>query len=586
MLFIGVILLAAFILFFERGSETSRQQEQRTRTVFATYPESIDRLLLERDGVQIECVRNAGVWRLTQPVNAPVDAGIVAQMIAGLAHVERGEIITAATLRDRGLTPADYGFDKPRARITFKNNRGTFTWLIGRDAPLGNSLYVMPENGSDIVSAPHTLLDLVPLDPAWIRDRILFAGEITTVRGLDLRRPDDLLQLRQTETDGWAMQKPHTGRADKQAVLTLLSQLFSGRIIEFISDEKTDLTTYGLENPLYEITVFTQDEKTHTLLIGIPVPEKPEFNYAKRIESDSIFTVQANWVRELNIQPDRLRSHQILNLPPERTSAITLTHGEQLIELTRTNEQWYVIRPVRWDAANAPVAQLLKTLTDASVLEFIDTPSAEQTAFMKTAPWEIALTADGKSVTLHISEQGEKGLRLVQVNDEPTLFTTDDGIVTDRFADPLFYRSRLMLDVNPSLIEKITTQSGGTNRSVLKTESGSFAAGEADQNVSAQALTDLMWVLNDLRAMRSVDFNPASLTPYGLEQPETALTITLSDTNTIGRIVLVGSKTEDGRYAMIQGQNIVFVVSEETAQMLTRELTVPSEKQAQEPIQP
>ncbi|MFA7368183.1 MAG: hypothetical protein WC334_00930, partial [Kiritimatiellales bacterium] len=60
------------------------------------------------------------------------------------------------------------------------------------------------------------------------------------------------------------------------------------------------------------------------------------------------------------------------------------------------------------------------------------------------------------------------------------------------------------------------------------------------------------------------------------------LTVTLSDTNAIGRMVLLGGKTENGRFAMIQGQNIVFVVSEKTAQTLTRELTVPIEKQTEE----
>ena len=95
-----------------------------------------------------------------------------------------------------------------------------------------------------------------------------------------------------------------------------------------------------------------------------------------------------------------------------------------------------------------------------------------------------------------------------------------------------------------------------------------------------------MWALNDLRVERYVAFNPASLRQYGLDLPQTSLTVSLSDTNVIGRMVLLGAKAEDGRFAMIQGQNIVFVVSEKTAQTLTRELTVPIEKQAEEIKQP
>jgi len=142
MLLISAVLLGAFIWFFERDSGNSLQQERLNRTLFSVYPESIEWIRMERGDVQIVCSKASGEWRMTQPTDAPVNAAVVEKMIAGMAAVERGELISADTLSERGLTPADYGFDKPRARITFKNNRGTFTWLIGRDAPLGEMLYV------------------------------------------------------------------------------------------------------------------------------------------------------------------------------------------------------------------------------------------------------------------------------------------------------------------------------------------------------------------------------------------------------------------------------------------------------------
>ena len=586
MLLIGALLLGGFILIFERGTETSQQQEHRTRTVFSVYPASIEQILLERDGRKIECTKSAGIWRLTKPADAPVDSGMVEKMIAGLARVERGELITAQTLRERNLTPAAYGFDAPRARITFKNNRGTFTWLIGRDAPVGKTLYVMPEGGGDIIAAPRTLLTLVPQDPAWIRDRTLFSGEPAAVRGLDLRRAAGFLQLRQPENNGWIMQQPHTSRADSQPVHLLIEKIYSGRIIDFISDEKVDLTAYGLEKPAYELTVFTQAEQTQTMLIGKPLPEKPEVRYAKRVESDSVFTVPSEWTKELEAEAGLLRSRHVLGLPPERITAIQLTRGEQQIGLLRTNTQWQVVRPVRWDADTEQAGDLLKALTGAVIEKFIDAPSAEQTAQMDAAPWKAVLTADGKTNTLHMSEPGTNGLRLVRYNDEPSFCTTAGSIVLDAFVDPLFYRNRTVLEINPALIQKIMVQNNGTERSVQKTDTDAFATSQPASQVNAEALTDLMWTLNELRAERYVDFNPVSLTPYGLDVPQTALTVTLSDTNVIGRIVLIGAKIENGRFAMILGQNIVFVVSEKTAQTLTRELTVPIEKQAEEIKQP
>jgi hypothetical protein len=583
MLLIGAVLLGGFILLFERGGATSPQQNQKNRTVFAVYPETIERILMERDETQIECTRIAGVWRLTRPADAPVDSGIVEKMISGLAKVERGEIITAATLRDRNLTPASYGFDTPRARITFKNNRGTFTWLIGRDAPVGKSLYVMPEGGGDIIAAPRTLLNLIPQDPSWIRDRTLLAGESAAVRGIDLRRTAGFLQLRLPDSNGWVMQQPFAGRADRQAVHTLIEKLFTGRIVDFISDGKTEPSAYGLDKPASELTVFTQDERTQTLLIGNSPTNKPEQRYAKRIESDSVFTVPAEWVKELEADATALRSLKIISQQADRISAVRITHGEQQIELLRTNTSWLVDRPMRWEADPARSAELLKALTGASIEMFIDTPSSGQVARITAAPWKIELTSDAKTNTLSISEPGENGLRLVQCGGEPSLYAVTGTAIRAAFADPLFYRSRTVLEINPVQIQKITAlRNGLPEESVIKTDTGGFAAGQTDRQINAPALTDLMWALNDLRAERYVSFNPESLQPYGLDQPQTSLTVTLSDTNAVGRMVLLGNKTEKGRFAMIQGLNIIFAVSEETAQTLTRELTVPIENPTQE----
>jgi Domain of unknown function (DUF4340) len=582
MLLVGAVILGLYI-WFERDTRTSHEQDHLARTVFSVYPDTIEQILLERDGVQIQCTKTASSWRLTKPADAPVDSGIVERMIAGLANVERGELITARTLKDRNLTPADYGFDAPRARITFKNNRGISTWLVGRDAPVGKTLYVMSEKGGDIIAAPRTLLNLVPQDPAWIRDRTLFHGEPAAVRGLDLRRTAGPLKLRQPDNNGWMVQQPYAGRADSQPVHALLQKIFTGRIGDFISDGKTGLAAYGLEKPAYELTVFMQNEQTQTLLIGLPLPEKPEMRYAKRVESDSIFTVSAEWSKELELDAGLLRNRHVLGLLPEQITAAQLTFGEQQVGLLRTNSQWQVVRPVRWEAAGKPVGELLKALTGASVEEFIDAPSEAQIAGMNAAPWKVILTAEGKTNTLQIGAAGTNGLRMVRLNDEPAFCTTAAGIIQETFADPVFYRSRTVLEVNPAQIQKITVQkTGETEQAVQKTETGSFAASQPARQVHAEALTSLMWALHDLRAARYVEFNPVSLTPYGLELPQTVITVTLSDTNSIGRMILLGNQAEDGRFAMVQGQNIVFVVSEEAAQTLTRELTVPLEKQAEE----
>jgi hypothetical protein len=585
MLFISAVVLGAFIWFVERDSATSSQQQKIDRTLFSVYPETIDWIAMERGDVQIECSKVSGEWRLSKPADAPVNTTVVERMIAGMASVERGELITAETLHERGLTPADYGFDEPRARIRFRNNYGTFTWLIGRDAPLGEMLYVMSSDGEDIIAVPKTLLNLVPEDPAWIRDRTLFTSRAGAVRGIDLRRPSGFLQLRQTAETGWIMQQPHEGPSDRLSVNTLIEKILSARIGKFIADEQTDLTIYGLEDPAIELTLFAEDGGTQTLRIGKTLPDQPEMRYAKWIDSYSVFTVPSEWAAALELKSDSLRNRQLASGGLAKISRLTVTSGENLTELIRTNGQWQVVRPARWEAEPAAVNRVLEAIAGSVIMEFVDTPDTNQTAQIINAPLMIRFGAEENLNGLRISDPLADGSRLVQRNEEPSFGIIAGELFDTVFRDPLFYRTRTVLQIDPAEIKAVTlTAADGEFR--VEKANGQYAATDRTQKADSTALFELTAELTGLRAERYVAFNPESLNAYGLGNPAARLSITLNSTNVLGQVLLLGDAAEDGRYAMLQGQPIVFVLPERSAKALTQELTQPLEKQTEETAQP
>ncbi len=574
MLLIGAVTLGAFIWFFERNGETSHQKKQRNKTVFAVYPESIHSILTERAGAETECSKASGTWRLVRPTDAPVNTGIVEKMIAGMARVERGELIAAETLASRNLSASDYGFDDPRAKITFKNNRGTFTWLIGRNAPLGDKLYIMAEGAGDIIAAPQTLLNLVPEDAAWIRDHALFRDDMASVCGIDLRRPTGFIQLRRPEGHEWIMQQPHKSRADVVSIHALLEKILAAHVEKFITDEKTDLTIYGIESPAFELTLFTQDEKTQTLRIGKPCQDPPDTRYAKWTESDSVFTVSEEWIKLFDIETDQLRNRHILGAQPARITNLQIARGEQQIDLTQTNGTWQITRPARWIAESSQVKEVLQTLAQVMVLDFVDAPSAEQALRMTNAPWSIRFTENETIHTLRISETTTNKLRLVQRNEEPSLYATDASFIDDSIANPLFYRTKTVLQCDPTKIEKITQQEGEKEWSVQSKEN-SFISTDPTRRIQTEAVFDITTKLLTLQAASYVAFNPDTLTPYGLDKPTFRISITLNGTDTLGRVILLGNVTKHGRFAMLQGENVVFTITDKTAEILTQKVTQP-----------
>ena len=581
MLLISTLLLGAFIWFVDLGSENSLQQAQRNKMLFAVYPDTINWIQLERNDVKFECSKASGDWRLIQPADAPVNIAIVKQMIAGMTNVERGELITAKTLQDRGFSPSTYGFDEPRAKITFRNNKGTFTWLIGNDAPLGEMLYVMSSESDDIIAAPQALLHLVPEDPAWIRDKTLFSASAPAVRGVDLRRENGLIQLRQSDVGEWMMQEPQVSRANLSRAHALIEEILSAQIRTFITDEKTDLILYGLKDPAYELTLFTQDEQTQTLWIGDPLAENPEIRYAKWIESDAVFSVSSEWVATFEQDSDTLRSRQLLNKSAQSITQLNIEHDGQDVELLQTNQTWKITRPARWETEPTHVALLLASLEMTVIEEFVDLPTAEQTALIQDDPWIITFKIAEQTHTLRISKIDADGRRLVQRDEEASLFFVDAGLVHKSFANPIFYRNLTVLSVDPLEIKTLSLQTKEQTSNITR-EADAFISADPLRKVDVGDVTNLIAELTHLRAKHYVDFNPESLEPYGLDHPDTKLSLTLKNTETLGQIIHLGEETQIGRFAKIQGQELVFDLSEETVEILTRNLTEPIETPTEE----
>lgn len=581
MLLIAALLLGAFIVFFERETETSHQQMARSRTIFEVLPDSINWIQMERNGIEIECSKASGTWRLTLPADVAVDVAVVERMIAGMAAVQRGELIRKQTLIERGLTPADYGFDEPRARISFRNNNGEFTWRIGRSAPLGDMLYVMSDQSGDIISAPETLLNLIPEDSAWIRDRTLFRTPATAIRGVDLRRPSGFLQLRQIDNNEWVMQQPHEDRADSRQVHALIEKLLDVYIANFVTDEKVDPTVYGLENPEFELSLFTQSGQTQTLQIGKLSADNPETRFAKWIESDSVFTIPEEWIKHLEIDSTSLRNRKIIYTSTDQITGLNISRGNQQVGLVQTNGQWEINRPALWEAEPSQVRALLGSLSQGVIEEFIDTPNKTQLTQIETAPWTLEFSTDESKHTLKVSRPDEDGRVLIQRDTESSLYATSATLLRNSFSDPLFYRNRTVLEISPLEIERVTLRSRGQEQQVIN-KKGKFMPSDPSQKMNSDAVFDLAATLSGLRAERYVEFNPESLSPYGLDNPEARLNISLNSTNSLGQVLLLGNTTTEGRFAMIQGHPTVFVLPNETARVLTQNLIQPIEKKAEE----
>jgi hypothetical protein len=129
---------------------------------------------------------------------------------------------------------------------------------------------------------------------------------------------------------------------------------------------------------------------------------------------------------------------------------------------------------------------------------------------------------------------------------------------------PLYYRNRNILDVEPSHVRRINIAGEfgvyGVERSSTQNWS---CVGSEEMVPDFDAISSLLVVMSDFRAESIEAHNPKSLDDYGLSSPFATVTLGLRGEDNIQKSLLLGKKPDGNEfYAMVRGQDLVFIVSE------------------------
>ncbi len=608
-LFLVAAALAAYIAFVERRGETTDQKRERARRAVRFDPDRVDWLRVESTGGVIECRREGGEWFMVAPTRAPADAGGIQRILFGLETLPRGAVITAADRRARNAVWADYGLEKPRATFALGGGGGEITLHVGLDTPLAE-LYVRVGEGEELLTTSTNLLGLIPAGAADLRDRALFHGSPSDIRRLQIKRADGFLQFARGEQGEWTLQQPVAGRADRAAVEQALELLLRARIQEFVRDGTTETAPYGFDDSAIEVTLDSGGSGSAgaTVQLGRPTETNPELLYARFKGSDSVVAVASALRSHLAVRTDDWRDRRLLPWDPGEIVALRIARGDRELAFQRGTNGWDIASPAAGEGDPAAVEALLREWTSTRIEEFLDTaptgappPSIESplcrvilglgaAAAPTNAPPPVPAPPprpERVSVTVDVAAAASvPGFVLARVAPPGAFFHIRPKADVFTGTDPLPYRRRDLLALPREDILRLTLVHGGTEQAVEQDAAGTWTAATPGAAVLKPALERRLAVLARLRAAGLIAENPASLAPYGLDPPVAALSVGLRGEAGLVKTLLIGRSTGSGTYAMIRGQDVVFVVDDETAAVLQADLVRRAEDVESPPPRP
>lgn len=598
------VLLGAFIAIVEWGGKDEGEQDRPSLRLLDIEPENVIYWSFARDALFVACTNEQGQWMMHKPIEARADSIKLNHMLAVMAKLPRGEIVTAAQRASRSLSLDDYGLGKPLARMVLGNAEHRYALAVGGLSPMKDAVYVQLDNSDAVIATSTNLLDIVPRAAEDLRDPRLLAGAPAYVKGLAIKRLGGPLVEIVREGAEWIIHKPIMARADWFKVSSLLEQIFNLQVQQFVAERMVDPAVYGLndDEAALQLNIWTDEEKNgFKLCFGNRTNAQGDWIYAAYRGTGAVFAVKKDQVDTLKVGVNDLRDSRLYFMAADAIAWIRVEEGEKVLQLQKAvSGDWQVTEPAQWKADTRFVEDLINRLnalriesllSSTNLLELGLVPPARIIRMADAAPvlntstqsvagatspatQPVGTLPNGRVLAMSRPLPGKEYI-YAKFEDEDQLYQLSAAAAVTLALDPVAYRDNVVLALDPTAVTKIVLRKKNAVQTVTRERTGPWVpVAPSVGPVNLAAITTLLEKMTTLRAVRFERSERNDLGIYGLKDPRGSLTFILSGQEGIQKTIVLGEVSEDqGVYATVQGQEVVFILPGALAGQLLQDLT-------------
>lgn len=545
--------------------------------------------------------REGGRWQVGGPFDAAADRAEAERLVRNLGILRR--LPGSAPLTGPA---AEYGLATPARTVhIYGNDRHLPLDILELGRIAAGRRYVRRRDSTGIEVVDARALAAVDRPAEAWRARSLLVGPPFAIASLSLKQPGRELHLARAG-DHWRIVRPFRAPADTTKVEALIAELLAIRAVGppgGVADGVRDLAPYGLDEPALTIELANGSGpgSIQRLEVGRVAPDPTSTSYARLGDQDDVVLVPNAPLRALSVDPWELRSNRLTDFSPAATSRLRLTQGGRTVELVRDAQGWAVAGAPEVRGDKKAVRAMLGALANA---EFPTTLPPADAAGLELVPpssvvtiWEapaggtgVPVAPDPESPPALVLELGRhdplKKSVFARTAGDPRVLALPDTLLAALPRGPLDLRDKTLLKDPSDRLERLTIDRAD-GRFVVEPPRSPQRRGNwtlvAPVTASAdpETLTQLVPLLAGLQADTFVAEDPsaADLARFGLDAPALRADWTISpaspSTAPIERSLRVGGPVSGGegaRYAMLQGNPIVFTLGVPAVETLGAEL--------------
>ncbi len=353
----------------------------RDRAIIRFDPDAITEIKFEKPE-QIHCKKKGDRWIMTHPLAANADTHRIQYILSELSksHVLSFE----ADGEDVAPLLEKYGLKNPRIMFSLNDGESTYGLKIGSDDQSAQNyeraykkVNAQSIHQGSIFTISDRIVQILNRSVFDLRDKRILDFQRTDTTKFEIQFGTQKIEAIKLGQDRWHLNAQNRFRADPMAVSDLLFGVDSLQAVAFVSDATDNLRNFGLHPPRMQVSFTVQGENNPAVLL-IGKDAKNNTVYVKAANSQQVTTVKRDLIDKIFKGVAWLRDKQIFDFRTEDPTRLTVKYNDEqdsdksiTFTCQRLGSDWRLTAPVKENANNAAVNEILYELIDLSADEFI-----------------------------------------------------------------------------------------------------------------------------------------------------------------------------------------------------------------------
>jgi hypothetical protein len=396
-----------------------------------------------------------------------------------------------------------------------------------------------------VVLGGYSLIILLGSRP--VPPETLLSVESKHISGIDLRYADSELELARNPDHTWRIVKPIKADGDQGPVDALTATIARAQLTRTIEEKPDSLKPFGLDKPAVTLTVITDNKGVlPALLVGHISPVSNNV-YVKLANRPAVLMTSGDFVNAITKKANDLRSHELATFNLDDAQQIVLRSGaNQPIEIDKQGGQWRIVAPGHYTADPDTVAQILTTLVDAHIADFItDTPTDLGQYGLKNPQIEVSVFSS-KDKTAHAllfgleQPQASKKAVYVKRSGQDSVYTVEDTLLSKINLGVFDLRDKTVMDFDPQKVGRLEIENHGKQFSLSRDAAGKWrvADGAKSSPANGQAVQTFLDQLAILKGEKIVQDPVTDPQRFAMNQPTEQIVVFGKDDKQIGTVKL------------------------------------------------